>query len=151
VLLPDLRPIMAEPDEAGARGRVERATSAAAAGPGRTEAHARLDRSLSVSAAGAAPAGAIGQSKRLVDTVEEYRTKTGDLQARLQNLQAMLARFADKEKESKLAENAVAEAARDRAQPLRSTKPVFPQAHALSKCKCIHIYTYPVPWSRMRD
>lgn len=58
------------------------------------------------------PAAVITQTKQLVDTVNEYKSKTNDLNGRLANLNALLARFAAKEKESKQSETVIKEAAR---------------------------------------
>lgn len=58
------------------------------------------------------PAGVITQSKQLVDTVNEYKSKTSDLNDRLANLDALLARFAAKEKESKSTESVIKDAVR---------------------------------------
>jgi len=38
--------------------------------------------------------GAIGQTRKLVDTINEYKQNAANMQARLKNMQAMLARFA---------------------------------------------------------
>ena len=56
---------------------------------------------------GMAPAAVIGQSKLLVDTVNEYKSKTSDLNDRLANLKALLSRFAAKEAESKKTETVI--------------------------------------------
>jgi hypothetical protein len=68
--------------------------------------------------------GAIGQTRKLVDTINEYKQNAANMQARLKNMQAMLARFADKEKESKKADHAVHSSSADRTRQLRTIKPV---------------------------
>jgi hypothetical protein len=59
-----------------------------------------------------------------VDTINEYKQNAANMQARLKNMQAMLARFADKEKESKKADHAVHSSSADRTRQLRTIKPV---------------------------
>jgi hypothetical protein len=80
--------------------------------------------------------GAIGQTKKLVDTINEYKQNAANMQARLKNMQAMLARFADKEKESKKKDEEVKWSAEDRTRPLRTIKPVYIPKLARGRPQC---------------